>query len=455
MDEWLETVANVATGGLYEVGGTIYKSAKAAQSVAETVSEDVQKIADEAALALDQLFRSINASAFEIAEFTKGINELDKLDRPDGRLDSELWPEELKRKSDLKDTLAWLSSAAQTDQDSIDYMKAHVVYPDRMEALKKDLYRINLKIELVRHEIYAIVYKEPGPIPIAAHFAGEAVERFNTLEQPRLEDILDSANDSLEETHGLVQDVRKLLWVKQRRPKNSLSEQEKATEQTLRQASENYQLLAECGNRLHLQLVANFSQAFPPASPAVPPEPTGADNMQVTPGPTGPVNLPVTPEPATPPVNSAATAPGATSNFVGIVKNVSRQNFVESLQRYYQLRQQRVENAIQSIKTEEVEVPGVVTAAIDEVRKGMVIFNTQQQPRLETILDSVNQTVVESQKTMKEAEAAIAQARTSLGLFQSLLTNRWIKIGAIAFAGLFGLILLFSTIALFRVAFGI
>jgi hypothetical protein len=36
-----------------------------------------------------------------------------------------------------------------------------------------------------------------------------------------------------------------------------------------------------------------------------------------------------------------------------------------------------------------------------------------------------------------------------------LITNKWVKIGAIAFVGLIGLILLFSAIALGRVAFHI
>ena len=54
-----------------------------------------------AADAIDKLFRSANTSAAEIAEFLKGLEELQKLDRPDGRNDSELWPEELNRKNAL------------------------------------------------------------------------------------------------------------------------------------------------------------------------------------------------------------------------------------------------------------------------------------------------------------------------------------------------------------------
>jgi len=101
MADFWDVVGNIATGGLYRVGQALFNATQAADKVVATVGGDIEKIADEAADAIDKLFRSANTSAAEIAEFLKGLEELQKLDRPDGRNDSELWPEELNRKNAL------------------------------------------------------------------------------------------------------------------------------------------------------------------------------------------------------------------------------------------------------------------------------------------------------------------------------------------------------------------
>ena len=101
MADFWDVVGNIATGGLYRVGQALFNATQAADKVVATVGGDIEKIADEAADAIDKLFRSTNTSAAEIAEFLKGLEELQKLDRPDGRNDSELWPEELNRKNAL------------------------------------------------------------------------------------------------------------------------------------------------------------------------------------------------------------------------------------------------------------------------------------------------------------------------------------------------------------------
>jgi hypothetical protein len=122
---------------------------------------------------------------------------------------------------------------------------------------------------------------------------------------------------------------------------------------------------------------------------------------------------------------------------------------------FCQREQRKAELAIKGLQTSSSLQPGVLTQTIDGLRMSMARFHEMEQPRIEKLLGSLDQTVQESQKTLHEAELTIAQARTSLGAFQNLIANRWFKIGALVFAGLIGLILLFSVIALGRVAFHI
>ena len=58
---------------------------------------------------------------------------------------------------------------------------------------------------------------------------------------------------------------------------------------------------------------------------------------------------------------------------------------------------------IDKIKYKEVEEPGVIPRTLDNVEDILKRFNTQEQPRIETILDSVNDNLTESKKAMNNA----------------------------------------------------
>ncbi|MEM2884925.1 MAG: hypothetical protein QXF24_02405 [Thermoproteota archaeon] len=55
-------------------------------------------------------------------------------------------------------------------------------------------------------------------MPVTMYNVNEVIERFNTLEQPRIEDILDSVDDNLEESREILEQVRKLFVVKRKVP---------------------------------------------------------------------------------------------------------------------------------------------------------------------------------------------------------------------------------------------
>lgn len=67
-------------------------------------------------------------------------------------------------------------------------------------------------------EIKSILYREPGLVPATLNNVNETIERFNTLEQPRIEDILDSVDDNLNESQEILIQVKKLFVVKKKKP---------------------------------------------------------------------------------------------------------------------------------------------------------------------------------------------------------------------------------------------
>ncbi len=484
MADFWDVVGNIATGGLYGVGQALFNATKAADKVVSTVGGDIEKIADEAATAIDKLFRSANTSAAEIAEFLKGLDELEKLDRPDGRQDSELWPEELNRKNALSVLYNNLSTQAQNLQNnsaSVTALQTQVlndqseitaqngklaalfldpnhdknqekVIEDRINALiadmasaqtqlaalpdpatlKAELLQTQIKLALINSQIAGIVYQEPGSIPITAHFIAEAATRLNTVEQPQIDDILLTADQNLAETRGMVQDIRKLLWIKTSRPRTSLTPAQQNSLDRLQQLSRSFQSRVVGSEPARQQLAGQIARFKLPEALSAPLDGVA---LEQKPGDQLLLDRPM--------------------NLNVFNRSLSQLSLLESQQRYYEYLNGRTDNEIQGIRNEEVIEPGILTQTIDEARKCLQQFNQQEQPRLDTILDSINQAVLETQKTLQAAEASLEQARTSLGQVQGFFSNRWVKIGAYVLAGLVGLILLFSMIALFRVAFKI
>jgi hypothetical protein len=69
-------------------------------------------------------------------------------------------------------------------------------------------------VEALGAEYHRIYYNEPGLIPITLYNVNEVIERFNTIEQPKIEDILDSVDRTMDETAEVMEQVKKLFVVK-------------------------------------------------------------------------------------------------------------------------------------------------------------------------------------------------------------------------------------------------
>jgi len=437
MSDWtdfLDVAANLATGGLYGVGEAIFNTGQ----VSKDLGVEAGKIAAEINLGVHQLFESVNSSMSEMSETARNVHELFKLARPDGRAVGEMTEEEARRLTTLvkyQDQLKLeLDARAKNVDNNAPLIKADPLRTDEEKRIALtslfDAYVTTAaKLNIITRLIGQMRYEEPGPIPQTAEHIEEIAERIETLELPRVETILDETADNLAETRGLVSDVRRLLWIPVRSQKPDLTPADQAAIARLQHSAQAYGNLLEQSLQIH----PRFSGLTTGVS-GVP-----ADAGLASPGGTLP-----------------ATGPDAA---VEIEKSVTtllkEQNWHSGRAVFLQREQERAQKAAIELSFETSLQPGVIPQTIDSVRQGLDHFREVEQPLADTLITSLNQAVLEAQATLHEAGVSIAQARTSMAAVQSILGSRRIRFGAIACTGLFGLILLFSAVALFRVAFGV
>ena len=188
---WDDIVFGIATAGLYNVGKTAYKAGEAADQAGDALEE----IADGAGSALAVLGSTINKLGKDISSFIKELEELLTIKRITPRDEDDLWDEEVERLNALRqreaELLAELEALGASDDDdawSSGFWGAFFGAFDDLENFFKEL-AIRTKLAVVRQAIHEILYEEPGVVPTSLHNLQQILERFNTLEQPRLEDI--------------------------------------------------------------------------------------------------------------------------------------------------------------------------------------------------------------------------------------------------------------------------
>jgi hypothetical protein len=447
MSDWtdfLEVAGNLATGGLWGVGESIYNASNAANRA----GKEVERIAAEVDQGLSQLFSSVNAMLFEVSETSRNLHEQFELPRPDGRAVSEMSEEEARRLNILEASRTQMNQEWQAAINNYN-IQLPVILTDPTKPLEDKLRAIKAlanvmilaqnKLKYINKLIGQIKYAEPGPIPLTIEHIEDITNRIDTLEMTRVETILDDAAGNLAETEGLVKDVRRLLWIPAVKEKTALTVTDQAAIARHQHSAQLYATLLDRSQLAHTRFIDRTVQLTIPQ--AVP----GNDGQAAFAGGQPPE---VTPASTAEPVVSKAK-----DNSVAAL--LKEQNWLAGQAVYLQRERDKAADAAEMVKVDTSLQPGVIPQTIDALHQSIDHFHQQEQPRLDTLLTSLNQTVLAAQATLQETDTSVAQARISLGIIQGILTNRWVKIGAIACAGLFGLILLFSAITLFRVAFGI
>ena len=138
------------------------------------------------------------------------------------------------------------------------------------------------------------------------------------------------------------------------------------------------------------------------------------------------------------------------SKFDGYQRNYA---MADAKVNFYNRELALVGKKINRIKFKNVDVPGVIPKTLDEVHQTIERFRTEEQPRIETILDSVNDNLTESKEALANAKDLIGSLQ---GPFEFMSKNAgMIKIGATVFGGIIFLNLFMGLIVLTRAAFGI
>lgn len=489
---WDDVVFGVLTGGLYNVGKTAYKAGEAADQAGDAVEE----IADGAGSALAILGSTVNKLGKDISSFLKELEELLTIKRITPRDEDDLWDEEVERlnklrqlESDLLDELQALGASDDDEGWSGSFWGALFGgVLDDLEDYFKEL-AIRTKLAVVRQAIHEILYEEPGVIPSGLHNVQLILERFNTLEQPRLEDILDSVDDNLEQSEEILKEVKKLFVVKtwQAVPDVEITGPLRVELEALEASLANYDQLITKTSNVSIQLQDALVNAQPgvfqmakmigtsmeasgnpgnnpgdhlsnpgasnKGGGSVSGNPTvGSHHMHRAVLPSGP-NVALRGK-----VSTIAAQPMAASVATVLKQNtvsayLDNYNMIEGRVRYYMRERFKIEKAIYRIKWVAVEEPGVIPKTLEEIRGILERLRTEAQPRVEVLLDNVSATVLETKDVLANVNTSLESVQGAFAFLDQY--SLYIKIGLAVAAGLTLGIMLMGFIALLRVAFGI
>ncbi|WP_342305646.1 hypothetical protein [Methanolobus sp. ZRKC5] len=208
---WNDIVLGVATGGLYTVGKAIYQAGNAAESAGNA--------AEEVGIALAVIGSTMQAVGEQLESTLEEAEELLTIKRLTPRSEADLWDEEKARLNSLKQEKTKLENKLKekgiNEKGVFDFNLWDLVssFDDIMET-----FMLLAKLASVNKEIHDIYYQEPGVLTTGIYNAKEVLERFNTIEQPMVEDILASLDDNLDVSEEVLQEVKKLFITKKKVP---------------------------------------------------------------------------------------------------------------------------------------------------------------------------------------------------------------------------------------------
>lgn len=231
---WDDWVLGIATGGVYNLGKAAYN---AMEGIGEA-SSSAGPAVEQAGSAIATMATTLQAVGDQLKSLLAEAEELLTIRRMSPRGEDELWEEEKERLADLRKELADIEASISKASNIIEMLI------------------LMIRLESVKCGINEILYEEPGILSEFIYNSKETLERFNTLEQPRIEEILDSVEDNLETSEEILHEVKKLFVIKKRVPIpiSELSSDSINKLDRLRSELEHCKLLNERKSTLALQL---------------------------------------------------------------------------------------------------------------------------------------------------------------------------------------------------------
>lgn len=510
-----EVGLNIVTGGAYAVGKAIHKGFNKITGIVD----DVENAAEQAGLALAKIGDTVvtlgddldSLIVDDVSPLIEDIDDLFVIERLVARDESDLWDEEKERLSDLIqkknelkaqiDTLreeikaergveipdtyglalqTWIAENANPDWSFWDRLMRGVIpwwvvggigiggsrtIWDRLDETGQykvsKIRDINSSIIKIDKEIHEILYNEPGVLPTTIYNVKEVIERFNTIEQPKIEDILDSVDDNLVESQEIMEQIKKLFVTKKKVPID-IATLPKFELERLPMLEWEYNLLESVIHK-DLEVAKQFmnlkvetqpvSLNLPMAKSMVAGEmrpieanvssKTSLDNL--THNPAGNrseinknLNTSMKMESRTAMVKDISMLKSDLKGGIGPnVLKASRQpdslkmatclinskyhayNSGYSLQKAVINKDERdiakVKHKIDKIKYKVVEEPGVIPRTLANFEDILKRFNTEEQPRIEAILDSANDNLTESKNLINKANTTFEKVSDFTG----------------------------------------
>jgi hypothetical protein len=464
---WDDVVFGVATGGLYNVGKTAYKAGEAADQAGDAIEE----FADGAGAALASVGSTLTRLMRDTSSFIKELEELLAVKRITPREEDDLWDEEVDRLAKLRqresELVAELRALDASDDESAwgDFLGDLISSGLTGISRTFDEIRIRTKLAVVRKAIEEILLEEPGVVPVCIYQFKEILERFNTMEQPRIEDILDSVDEGLEEGTQILREVKKLFVVRTWRELSAaeIPEAERLEAERLEADLARYDRLID----KHAAVAAQLQDALVRAQPGAlrldkwagaggeKAEGGGNPGTRETAGLAK--LLPARPSFALKGKGSVMAAQTMSSS----VATALNQNAVSAYRDNFQVQHARlrfckrerlkVERAIYRIRWVAVEEPGVIPKTLEEVRQSLHRFRTETQPRVETLLDSLNGVAGEAKETIAGAGTLLQDAQSAASFLSD--NARYLRIGLLTAGALGLLVMLMTFIVLVKLAF--
>lgn len=457
---WFDWVAGIATGGLYNVGKSIYDASEAAKKAGNKAGE----LADEAGTVLATAGAQIGRLTDSLTSFLEELEELVTIKRETPREDSDLWDEEVARLKALRqkeaELVAELNALGKEDEhrswwDTI-FSGIHMSFEEL---------RINAKLAIIRAAIDEILYEEPGVIPTSLYHFKEILEQFSNTTLPIIEETISTTNANLEESSEILKEVKKLFVIKtfvavgietlpERDIKKMAEIQDRITHldglinlnsAISTQIKQSFPLIKEIGlkNQVSTALKINDTEVISDVSTGLFKAAKLKDSKITT----------KTFLDANKFVGKSISAGQRIGSMIKrdeMAGNIANYNATQGFVHFFERERIKLERELFRIKFVVHEEPGVIPKTLEEVRQIVQKFRVDEQPRIENIMDNVNGTIV-------EAKSMIANANSNSIKFMNLLHKYKLFIGiAVGISvGLFAYILLMSAIILTRMAFGI
>ena len=137
------------------------------------------------------------------------------------------------------------------------------------------------------------------------------------------------------------------------------------------------------------------------------------------------------------------------TKFDGYQRNY---DLMKAQKAFYFRQSLKMEKKYELLSNRWVEEPGVIPKTLDELHGVLENVRTEEQPRIDLLLDNVNATLVEAKGTVEKANDTMDSVKNALSILD--FDTKYLKLGGMVIGGLIVLDLFVGLIVLIRMALG-